>query len=43
MNDNHDNTNEDVIVLGIASVETKGQFGDNEGLGILVSPGISAA
>jgi hypothetical protein len=43
MRDNIDNTlkDEDVIELGVASIETKGIRGQNEGDGDMFLPGIS--
>ena len=44
MKDKIDNTqNQDLIDLGVASVETKGPSGITEGLGFGASPGISDA
>ncbi|WP_140725807.1 benenodin family lasso peptide [Pseudomonas sp. Hp2] len=38
---NRSNPQEDVIVLGVASVETKGQAGITENFGVLPLDGIS--
>lgn len=45
MNSNNDSPRpadrQDVIELGVASVETKGGIGDDEFMGVLAWPGIS--